>query len=123
MTKQITSADEFVAALQLPGLVVINFTASWNPPCHALAPYYAALAAKHTLSLPTASSTTTPPQPPPARPAAAFFTLDVDELPDVAEDAGIAAMPTVVCYKGGAVVGTVVGADVEALEEVIAACL
>ncbi|KAI9335632.1 thioredoxin, partial [Zopfochytrium polystomum] len=89
-----------------PSSLVPDFTASWNPPCHAFSPYYAALAAKlHQ-----------PPHP-------TFFTLDVDALPDVAEDAGIAAMPTVVCYRAGEVVGTVVGADVEKLEEVVVACL
>jgi thioredoxin 1 len=50
---------------------------------------------------------------------ATFLKVDVDEVADVAEMAGIRAMPTFHFYKKGQKVGEVVGADVKQLEEKI----
>ena len=50
---------------------------------------------------------------------AAFFKLDVDEVPDVAQELGIRAMPTFMVFKDGEKVGEVVGANRKALEAAI----
>lgn len=56
-------------------------------------------------------------------PNARFFKLDVDEVPDVAQELGIRAMPTFLLFKGGDKVAEVVGANPKALEAAIQANL
>ena len=48
-----------------------------------------------------------------------FYKLDVDELPDVAQDLSVRAMPTFLLFKDGEKVGEVVGANPKALEAAI----
>lgn len=50
---------------------------------------------------------------------AKFFKLDVDEVPDVAQELGIRAMPTFLIFKDGEKVSEVVGANPKALEAAI----
>lgn len=52
-------------------------------------------------------------------PNARFFKLDVDEVPDVAQELGIRAMPTFLLFKNGEKVAEVVGANPKALEAAI----
>lgn len=54
-----------------------------------------------------------------AYPSAHFVKIDVDEVPDVAGELGIRAMPTFLIFKGEEKVGEVVGANPVALEEAI----
>ena len=48
-----------------------------------------------------------------------FYKIDVDELPDVAQELSIRAMPTFLLFKDGQKVGEVVGANPAALEAAI----
>ena len=48
-----------------------------------------------------------------------FFKLDVDEVPEVAQEMGVRAMPTFLIFKGEEKVGEVVGANAKALEAAI----
>lgn len=48
-----------------------------------------------------------------------FVKVDVDEVPEVAETAGIRAMPTFQIFEGGKMVQEIVGADPKKLEEAI----
>ena len=50
---------------------------------------------------------------------ARFYKLDVDEVPDVAQELGIRAMPTFLLFKNGEKIGEVVGANPKALEAAI----
>ncbi len=52
-------------------------------------------------------------------PSARFFKLDVDEVPDVAQELGVRAMPTFLLFKNGEKVGEVVGANPNALKAAI----
>lgn len=52
-------------------------------------------------------------------PEARFYKLDVDEVPDVAQELGIRAMPTFLLFKNGDKVAEVVGANPKALETAI----
>ena len=52
-------------------------------------------------------------------PNARFFKLDVDDVPDVAQELGIRAMPTFLLFKGGDKISEVVGANPKALEAAI----
>lgn len=56
-------------------------------------------------------------------PEARFYKLDVDEVPDVAQELGIRAMPTFLLFKNNKRVGEVVGANPKALEAAIKAGL
>jgi len=46
----------------------------------------------------------------------AFYKVDVDENPDIAQELGVRAMPTFCFFKGGEKVGDVVGADARKLK-------
>ena len=48
-----------------------------------------------------------------------FYKVDVDEVPDVAQELGVRAMPTFMFFKNGEKVDEVVGANVRALEAAI----
>ena len=48
-----------------------------------------------------------------------FYKVDVDEIPDVAQEYGIRAMPTFLIFKDGEKIDEVVGANAIKLEEVI----
>jgi thioredoxin 1 len=48
-------------------------------------------------------------------PNAHFIKVDVDEVPDVAQELGIRAMPTFILFKKGEKAGEVVGANPPAL--------
>ena len=52
-------------------------------------------------------------------PSARFFKLDVDEVPDVAQELGVRAMPTFMVFRNGEKVGEVVGANQKALEALV----
>ena len=52
-------------------------------------------------------------------PDAVFVKVDVDAASDIAESCGISAMPTFQCYKGGAKVGEMCGADKAGLKALV----
>lgn len=56
-----------------------------------------------------------------AYPDARFYKLDVDEVPDVAQELGIRAMPTFLLFRNGEKIAEVVGANPKALEAAIKA--
>lgn len=50
-----------------------------------------------------------------------FVKVDVDDLPDIAQELGIKAMPTFHFYKNGEKIQEIVGANPKAIEQVLAA--
>ncbi|KAB1670334.1 hypothetical protein ERO13_D04G050400v2 [Gossypium hirsutum] len=80
-------------------LMVIDFSASWCGPCKFMEPVLNGMAAKFT--------------------EVQFVKLDVDELPDVAQEFGVQGMPTFVLLKKGKEVDRVVGAQKNDLEKKI----
>jgi len=97
----LTSKAEFEEAITKNDVVIMDFFATWCGPCKVIAPKVVEFSEKY--------------------PGAYFTKLDVDELPDVAQELGISSMPTFVVFKGGEVVGQVVGANPSALENAISA--
>mmetsp|Transcript_19422 Transcript_19422/g.27453 ORF Transcript_19422/g.27453 Transcript_19422/m.27453 type:complete len:107 (-) Transcript_19422:269-589(-) len=94
------SADfEGLMALSNEKLVVVDFTATWCPPCRMIGPKFEAMAEKY--------------------PNAEFVKVDVDEAQDVAEEVGISAMPTFQFYKDGERVDELVGASESKLEALV----
>lgn len=53
--------------------------------------------------------------------SARFYKLDVDEVPEVAQEVGVRAMPTFILYKDGEKVNEVVGANPPAVQSAIEA--
>uniref|UniRef100_A0A6U3RSM6 Thioredoxin domain-containing protein n=1 Tax=Ditylum brightwellii TaxID=49249 RepID=A0A6U3RSM6_9STRA len=76
---------------------VLYFTATWCPPCKAIAPKYEAMSKRH--------------------PSVAFGKVDVDENSDVALDFEIRAVPTFVLFDGEKATEKFSGADEEKLEK------
>ncbi|MFB1481434.1 thioredoxin [Corallococcus sp. RDP092CA] len=81
--------------------VLVDFTATWCPPCRVLAPVIDALAAEYKGRMKMAK-------------------LNVDDHPRTPEQYGVRAMPTLLFFKDGKVVKQVVGAVPKAkLEEAV----
>ncbi|KAF2838928.1 Cop c 2-like protein [Patellaria atrata CBS 101060] len=98
----LVNKKEFDTALgEKDNLVVLDCFATWCGPCKVIAPQFVKLADKY--------------------PDAQFLKIDVDELPDVAQELGIRAMPTFLLFKNGEKVEEIVGANPKALEAAISA--
>jgi len=92
-----SSFDE--ALEKTEGLIVLDCFAVWCGPCKIIAPQIVKYAKTYT--------------------DVSFYKLDVDDVPDVAQELGIRAMPTFVFFKGGKKVKEVVGANPKAIEAAI----
>ncbi|KAI9837187.1 MAG: Cytoplasmic thioredoxin isoenzyme 2 [Sclerophora amabilis] len=77
-------------------LMVVDCFATWCGPCKVIAPEIVKFSESY--------------------PNARFYKLDIDEVPDVAQELGITAMPTFVLFKNGETLGKIVGANAKALE-------
>lgn len=86
---------EFQAALKDNKVVVVDAFATWCGPCKVIAPQVVKFSDEFT--------------------GAHFVKLDVDEVPDVAQELGIRAMPTFLIFKNEEKVQEIVGANPKAL--------
>merc|ERR1712050_175718 len=81
---------------------IIDFTATWCPPCKMIGPKFEALAASGDY------------------PNITFKKIDVDDNKEASEAAGIACMPTFKVYKDGKEVEKLEGANESKLKELCA---
>ncbi|ESZ95382.1 thioredoxin [Sclerotinia borealis F-4128] len=95
----LSTTEEFKSVLNNNKIVVLDAFAVWCGPCKAIAPQVVKFSEEY--------------------PAAHFVKIDVDEMPDVAQELGIRAMPTFLIFKGEEKIAEVVGANPRALEEAI----
>ncbi|KAI9200600.1 hypothetical protein LWI28_010310 [Acer negundo] len=91
--------EQLQKGLESKKLVVVDFTATWCPPCRLIAPVFSDLAKKLTNAI--------------------FLKVDVDELKSVAQDWAVEAMPTFIFLKEGKIVDKFVGAKKDELEMVV----
>jgi len=92
-------ADFDAAMTEKDTLMVLDCFATWCGPCKVIAPQVVKFSDTYT--------------------NARFYKLDVDEVPEVAQELGIRAMPTFILFKNGEKVKEVVGANPKALEAAI----
>ncbi|OAA72446.1 Thioredoxin-like protein [Cordyceps fumosorosea ARSEF 2679] len=87
--QNVTSAEEFRQLLAANRYVMVDFFATWCPPCKAIAPVFEKLAAEHA-----------------AAGSFAFAKVNVDEaaLRPVVSEYRVSAMPTFLCFKEGSLV-------------------
>jgi thioredoxin 1 len=91
-TAPYVTSDRFDAVVgQAPGLSVVDFTASWCPPCRMIAPHVDALARDLAGQV-------------------MVVKVDVDDQPDLATRFGVMSMPTLLFLRDGQVVDRIVGA-------------
>jgi thioredoxin 1 len=88
---QLTNANFEAEVLQSSEAVLVDFWASWCPPCRMIAPAIEALAEDFAGRAKVAK-------------------LDVDASPDLAERYGVQSIPTLLVFKGGQVVDQRIGA-------------
>merc|ERR1712173_505405 len=96
MVRQLATDEEFKQALESNKRVVVDFTATWCPPCRAIAPIFEQLAAEHA--------------------DITFVRVDVDENEEASATAGISCMPTFQFYLDGKKVAQMEGADQNGLK-------
>ncbi|XP_058479501.1 thioredoxin-like [Solea solea] len=81
MVKMVEDLEDFKKQMKNAGdkLVVVDFTATWCPPCKMIAPIFEELAEKYTNIV--------------------FLKVDVDEALDVGEEYNVSSMPTFLFIK------------------------
>ncbi|HEX8463798.1 MAG TPA: thioredoxin [Abditibacterium sp.] len=83
--------ENFAAEVEnASGAVVVDFTATWCPPCKMLAPVFERVATNYEGK-------------------AKFFKVDVDETVEVAAKYGVQTIPNLLFFKDGQVVDQSVG--------------
>ncbi|KAL9054229.1 MAG: hypothetical protein Q9162_004262 [Coniocarpon cinnabarinum] len=96
------SKADFDQALKDNQVVVVDFFATWCGPCKVVAPKVVEMSNSDSY-----------------KEKARFLKIDVDEVPDVAQEYSVKAMPTFMVFKDGEKVQEVVGANVKALENAV----
>ena len=88
---EVTDAQFKQTVLESPHPVLVDFTATWCPPCRAIKPALEELAEQYQGRV-------------------SIVACDVDDNQLTAQQFGVRAMPTLLMFKGGRVVNQQVGA-------------
>ncbi|KAJ3028590.1 UNVERIFIED_CONTAM: hypothetical protein HDU68_001317 [Siphonaria sp. JEL0065] len=98
MVLEIKDIDEYQKVIN-GDKIVIDWFATWCGPCKAISPAFAKMESEF--------------------PHVSFVKVDIDEIPEAAEEADISSMPTFHVYKYGQKIDEVVGAVPAKLRELI----
>ncbi|KZT62705.1 thioredoxin [Calocera cornea HHB12733] len=89
----ITSYKQFKELLESGKTFVIDFWATWCGPCRQIRPIFEKLAEKKEFTE-----------------KLEFYSVDVDEQAEIAQEVGITAMPTFIAFKDGKKLSETIGA-------------
>jgi len=95
----INSLAEFNKAKEEDSMMIVDCFAEWCGPCKAISPHFDKLSKTY--------------------PDGRFYRVDVDKVPDVAQELNIRHMPTFKVFKNGEPVDELVGAIPPKLEELV----
>ncbi|KAK4695915.1 thioredoxin 1, partial [Lecanoromycetidae sp. Uapishka_2] len=98
----IDSMAAYKEAISASGVAVIDCFATWCGPCKVIAPKIVEFSNTESLNQ-----------------NVKYYKVDVDEVPDVAQELAVRAMPTFIVFKDGEIEETIVGANAKALEAAI----
>uniref|UniRef100_A0A7S2RB92 Thioredoxin domain-containing protein n=1 Tax=Rhizochromulina marina TaxID=1034831 RepID=A0A7S2RB92_9STRA len=93
------SEGEWKEALQLTDLVLVDFFATWCPPCRSAAPYVGKLSEKYG--------------------AVTFVKVDVDEIRQLSVENGVSSLPTFQLFRNGQKIDETVGFRPAAIEHLL----
>ncbi|KAF8904566.1 thioredoxin-like protein [Mucidula mucida] len=88
----INSLADFQKIINGDKPAVIDFWATWCGPCRMISPIFKKFAEQEPYS------------------GVGFYTVDVDEQPDISQEVQVTAMPTFLAFKGGNKIGQSMGA-------------
>lgn len=99
IVKLVKTPDEYKAGIMAVDFVVAKFGASWCKPCQMSKAFVEELSEEH--------------------PELLFIEVDVDELPQIADEEGVKSIPMYKIYKHGKPVDIHIGGGKQQLKEVI----
>lgn len=82
--------EEFSDVISSDKVVLVDFWASWCPPCKMLSPVIDELADEYSDK-------------------AVICKLNVDEEPQIAQKYGVSSIPTIILFKNGEIIASSVG--------------
>merc|ERR1739845_46912 len=93
MPESLKTLDDYDKCLNDNGRVIVDFHASWRPPCRMIAPVFKDMAEEDKYA------------------NVKFVKVDVDDNEETSSKAGISCMPTFITYHNGKEVGKTEGAS------------
>lgn len=97
------SKAEYLRAVMYEGVTILEGTATWCKNCHIIAPEVAKMVTEY--------------------PNVKFYTYDVEECEDIAQELGVRSMPTFSVFKDGDIMEGVTGAKPKEVRSAIERCL
>ncbi|KAK1444003.1 hypothetical protein BgAZ_208790 [Babesia gibsoni] len=102
IVKVVKTPEEYEAGLKVKDYALAKFSASWCKPCQKSKVFVEELSDEH--------------------PEFHFLEVDVDELPQIADEEGVKSIPMYKIFKHGKVIDIHIGGDKQQLKEVIQKC-